>query len=205
LSLDAAFYWPKNCRVYGQYLVDEYYYEGEDYPKRSALLIGGDWTHVLGLSNVWLNMEYVRVDRWTYNYEAAYPWNRLNYYNSLLGHPIGPDADLFHAAPEIAFGKHFLFRTSFDYCRRGETGIDTPLNIADHLGETHPDFPLGIVEKTSSIGLQVEYTPDVNWLFHMTFQYVSKSNRENIENNTSSHFSFLVSVQNNLRLIFNEK
>jgi len=202
LSLEATVYWPRNYRFYGQYLVDEYYYEGENYPKRTALLVGVDWTKAFGWANCWLNLEYVRVDRWTYNYEATSPWNRLNYYNSLLGHPIGPDADLIHVEPEIYLFRNILFRAAFDYSRHGETKIDTPLRLSEHYGETHPHFPFGIVEKTSSLTFQFECAPSASWLANITLQYLSCSNQEHIECNNMSHFAFRVTVQNNLHLVF---
>lgn len=202
LSFEATFYWPQDFRFYGQYLVDEYYYEGEHYPKRTGLLLGADWIRACGSSRCWLNLEYVRIDRWVYNYEMTAPWNRLNYYNSLLGHPMGPDGDLIHVAPELYLGHELILRTAFDYYRHGETTVSTPLNTEEQLEQHHVKFPFGVVEKTASFSFEFEYAPSVQWLINLTFQHQTRKNVANVQGVHSNRSAFLVRIQHNLHKIF---
>ncbi|MBD3384175.1 hypothetical protein GF407_04530 [candidate division KSB1 bacterium] len=202
LAMDAAFYYPDKVRWYGQFLVDEYYYEGEDYPNRTALLLGMDWFSPLNFNPLWLNAEYVRIDRWTYNYEAFAPWNRLNYYNAILGHPLGPDADLVHVEAEYALSRDFLLDAQIQHMRQGETTIDTPLITKEELGEHHPPFPYGTIEKNLIFSLQLQYFPAPHWYLFGYVQYKDISNAGHVEGNSDSELAWRLGLMYNLRLVF---
>jgi hypothetical protein len=202
-SFDAAFYRPKGMRFYGQFLVDEYYYEKEHYPNRTAMLFGIDCNRVPGWNRIGLNIEYVRIDRWVYNYETNISWNRLNYLNSIFGHPIGPDADLYHIEWEFYIGWNSLIRATYEYSRKGETTIDTPLNTDEQLEQNHPPFPFGIPEKRSLIDFQLEYAPNASFLFLLNFRDIIQRDSEHIKGKSVHTFTFRVGFMHNLRQVFN--
>ena len=199
ISLEASLYWPKHWRFYGQYLVDEYYYERESYPNQTASLIGADWTNALGSDRLWLNVEYVRVSRWVYNYLYTNSWNRLDYYNSILGHPIGPDADLCQIQLVSYLGYHILIRTSFNYLRKGETTNETPLFPGNEYKKNHPPFPFGVVEKNMTIMVECEFSPSVDWFLNAVFKYTHSENADHIIDTKKDDWAYLISLQYRFR------
>jgi len=194
IALDASCYFPGG-RVYAQYAVDEYYYEGEHYPKRTALLIGGEWINALGWDRLWLAGEYVRADRWIYNYEADYPWNRLTYYNSHLGHPVGPDADLIHLKAQVFLSSSIIGKAVLQWRRQGETEITTPLYQQEQLEKHHPPFPYGTVERTFIPRFSLLYIPNAAWRINVNWAPVSISNKDHVEGAEDSEIRFQVRVE----------
>ena len=199
LALDAALYWPDGFRWYGQVVIDEYQYEGEG-PNNTGILVGFDWTKALGWSRLWMSGEYVRIGRWTYNYESSATWNRLSYYNGILGHPLGPDSDLIHVEPEVYLGRNFLLRLPVDYTRRGETPIDTPYNSGEIDWTKIVQFPFGVVEKQLTMGMELECTPSMGWLVRVLLQYRTVENDGYVNGKKSTEFGFRIFVQHNLRV-----
>jgi hypothetical protein len=195
LAMDASYYGPSGWRLYGQFAVDEYYYEGEEYPNRTALLLGASWIQPFQLQDLIVNAEYVRIDRWMYNYEIEEPWNRLVYYNSLLGHPIGPDADLLHLEAEIALTRSLLLRPQIQLQRNGETSVFTPLSTPQELGKDDPPFPYGVIETQFRPSLVLEYFPDPAWRFYLYLQYQNTSNVNHIELDSEGRFAIKAGLE----------
>ncbi|MFO7890467.1 MAG: capsule assembly Wzi family protein [bacterium] len=194
IALDASHYFPGG-RVYVQYAVDEYYYEGEHYPKRTALLVGGEWINVLGWDKLWLMGEYVRADRWIYNYEALYPWNRLTYYNSHLGHPVGPDADLIHVEAQVFLSSSLLGKVVLQWMRQGETEITTSLYQQEQFEKHHPPFPHGRVERTFTPRMSLIYVPNARWRMNVNWAPVRVENKDHMKGRESTEFRFQVRVE----------
>jgi hypothetical protein len=195
LSMEASFYWPKNVRLYSQYMVDEYYYEGEHYPKRTALLAGFDWVNCCDQEWLSIHSEYARVDRWTYNYEASAPWDRLVYYRAILGHPIGPDGDLLSFETDSYLGRGFLASLILDYSRSGETKIETPLHVKDELNRDHVAFPYGVVQKETSTTFHLEYFPNISWLLNIDFRLQNIKNQGHSLGKNWNRASFYLGFQ----------
>lgn len=193
LSLDASRYFTGG-RVYVQYAVDEYYYEGENYPKRTALLVGGEWIKPLGWDKLWLAGEYVKVDRWIYNYEADYPWNRLTYYNSNLGHPIGPDADLVYFEAQLFIPPCLLGQIELNYVRQGETKITTPLYVQQQLGNHNPPFPFGTVEYTFAPSVAFIFIPNAQLRIGAKCATISIENKDHVKGKNTSDIHFTINI-----------
>jgi len=156
LAFDASTFLSKSFRLYGQLVVDEFYYEKEHYPNRTGWLAGFDWLGPFGRGTGVLHAEYVKIDRWVYNYEAESPWARMNYFNSILGYPIGPDGDLWVIAHEFALTRNTLVQIQGGMQRHGETTVFTTLHTNEQLEKNHPPFPFGVVEKTTFGGINLE-------------------------------------------------
>jgi hypothetical protein len=157
LAFDASTYLSNSFRMYGQFVVDEFYYEKEHYPNRTGWLAGFDWLGPFGSGTGVLHAEYVKIDRWVYNYEAESPWARMNYFNSILGHPIGPDGDIWVIAHEFALAGNSRVQIQGGMQRRGETTVFTTLHTDEQLEQNHPPFPFGIVEKTTFGKVNIEW------------------------------------------------
>ncbi len=194
LALDAAVFPFRDWRFYGRFMVDEYYYENEPYPNQTAWLAGFDWTNVWGAGRSMLNVEYVRLSRWVYNYEASGPWNKLDYYNTVFGHPLGPDAELWRFEKYFYTGFSTLLRLNVDYIRRGETLINTPLVVAQQRFLTHPPFPFGTVETTRFFMLFLDYIPSIAWKFSAGLGVRSVRNKGHREGDGETKILFQVNL-----------
>jgi hypothetical protein len=176
LAADAALFLPRGFRWYVQVAVDEYYYEGEDYPRRAAFLAGADWCGQSRGLPLFLNVEVARMDRWIYNYDARYAWSRLDYFNSILGHPLGPDTEMLRSlvewTPRPVLSTRFLLIVT----RRGETTVSTPLNNNDLAGTTHEPFPSGIVTSV------LQFQTVVTWRFRPCWRIEADIAALNIKN-----------------------
>lgn len=192
LAMDASLYYPENWRFYGQLAVDEYYYEQEHYPNQTAWLAGFDWIEGFGWNRLWLTAEYVRISRWIYNYGAQAYWNRLNYYNSILGHPLGPDSDLLYISAELLLTSDIVLCPKFRLKRQGETIINSPLIVSNELENHRPPFPFGIVEKTQQLALELSYTPSPAFRFKGIVLYNKIENYINQENINKDYFCFRI-------------
>lgn len=202
LLLDGSVCWPQNFRFYGQMVVDEFIYEGEDYPNRMGYLLGFDWIGAFSQPYLSLNAEYAKTDRWLYNYEETSHWNRLNYFNAILGHPLGPDSDVIHIASEAYLGKQLLIRPFFEYIRQGETKVTTPLINLNQEGQRHPPFPYGIVATSTLAGLYLEYAPHPDWIFSGFVQYRDVKNSGNLLDESRAETAYRLSVRHDLRFVF---
>lgn len=165
LAFDASFFPTRTFRLYGQFTVDEFYYEKEHYPNRTGWLAGFDWMSPVGRGSGVLHAEYVKIDRWTYNYEAESYWARLNYFNSILGHPIGPDGDLLAFSHESSPVNDVFLQVQGGIRRKGETTVFTYLDTDEQLEQNHPPFPFGTVEKTTYAGIDLEWRMFRNFRF----------------------------------------
>lgn len=197
LAVDAAIYWPVGFRWYGQAVIDEYQYEGEG-PNNVGLLFGFEWLDVLGWSRFRLNAEYVCISRWTYNYELTAPWNKMIYFNGILGHPIGPDADLIHVEPEVYLGSGILIRIPVNYVRGGETSVHTPYDSEQMDWTTNVPFPFGVIEKRLTTGLEMEWAPGIDWLVQLKLQYTSIMNMGHGAGENKARFGFRIFVQHDV-------
>jgi hypothetical protein len=163
--LDASWWPSRRLQVYGQLVVDDYQFEQKDErdkePAEVGFLVGAHGGDPFGLNGVFVTVEYARVNPWTYN--QPLPWNRYEYGDALLGHPLGPDADAFYVSVGKWFNKDFSAELDYRFVRHGETSIDTawPVPIAGPWGEaSFPEgFPLGVASKSHRMGLAVRFHP----------------------------------------------
>ena len=164
LAADAALFRPRGFRWYAQVAVDEYYYEREDYPRRAAFLAGADWCGQSQGLPLFVNLEYARMDRWIYNYDARYPWSRLDYFNSVLGHPLGPDSEMLRSLVEWTPWSVLNTRFLLSFTRQGETTATTPFFNSELAGKTSQPFPSGTVTSV------LQFRTIVTWRFRPSWR-----------------------------------
>ena len=165
-SLDAT-WWPKErLQVYGQFLVDDFQFEHKSEkdkePQEIGFLLGLHSGDPFGLANTSFSLEYARVNPWTYNQKL--PWNRYVFGNTLLGHPLGPDADAIYASVTKWLNDKFTGEVNYRFGRHGDTSVysDWPVPIlGPREGASFPDgsFPLGIVAKSHKVGVVARFHP----------------------------------------------
>ncbi len=154
-AIDAYWNMLEELDVWGEFLVDDFQYDLETEPNQIAWLCGGSLKNLSRLPGVFADIEYVRVNNWTYGHRL--PWNRYTYGNGMLGHPIGPDADRTTVHIGRRFGRSFDLLLRYRYERQGEGNIDDPRDSAVPFGST---FLTGSVETTRSAGIRLEAHPD---------------------------------------------
>ncbi|MCX5800995.1 MAG: hypothetical protein NTX17_06370 [Candidatus Eisenbacteria bacterium] len=168
-SFDAT-WWPKErLQLYGQFLVDDYQFERKSStdkePPEIAFLLGLHSGDPFGLLNTSVNLEYVRVNPWTYS--QPLPWNKYVYGGALLGHPLGPDADAFYVSVTRWLNEKFTCEIDYRFARHGETSIenDWPVPVVGPWGDaSFPEgsFPLGTAEKSHRVGILAGFHPTLH-------------------------------------------
>jgi hypothetical protein len=165
-----ATWWPGDrSQLYGQLVVDDYQFENkkesDEEPSEIGFLLGLHSGDPFGLMNTSVTLEYARVNSWTYN--QGYEWNRYTYNETLLGHPIGPDADAFYLTVNRWFSDTFTGRLDYRLLRHGEICVDTdwPVPVVgpwDGASFPEGDFPVGTVASSHKLGVLARFHPNVH-------------------------------------------
>lgn len=188
LSFDFSWVIKRGIKIYGEYLTDDYVYEYSENPNKIAYLLGFYWASPFGIDGLMVGTEYARIMNWVYTH--SHDECRYRFYDGIIGHPLGPDADNFSLESKYYLGSNFHVSVLYGYTRHGEHNISSPYGS---YGYRHEKFPTGIVEKTSAISGIVEYNPSIYFFISSQFRYYSVSNKENFEGRGDDGFSFKLS------------
>jgi hypothetical protein len=153
----------KDLRVYGEWFVDDFSVArvGEHwYGNKVAWLAGFHATNPLGLPRSDWRVEYVRLEPYVYSH--TFPINVYKNYNTLLGHPAGPNADLLHATWLFWGDRHWQLLLSAERYRHGANPADRnvggeadrPFHVSDDQSVYFLD---GIAERRMSLRLEARY------------------------------------------------
>ncbi len=150
----------KGVRLYGEVLDDDYVLDPPDVPDKWAFLLGGHLRPLCLLpgSRVdgWIRFEYAQVRKWTYTHRSVV--NSYSFSDTMIiGHPIGPDADLLDSEIGLFFHPRISLKTYYRSARQGEGRIDQPWVKGDD--DPHPSFPSGTVETLNQTGLKLYLYP----------------------------------------------
>lgn len=193
LQVDLVWDDKKGVKLYSAFLVDDM--PGIPYsskvPWRVGLLTGGDFL----FKGFRIKSEYVLISRYTYTYLVE----RGDYisYGELLGHPLGPDANLWWV--EFLPGKRvndLYYGLKFIRKRHGEGRLGDRYKI----GENPEGLQIltGVVEDTSYVGVITGYNKDFskyNLNIRMDLGYtwiVNPSNQEGFRKGCSWEISAAV-------------
>ena len=98
LGFDFNFTPFRKILLYGELLIDDFQIEkknsSDKEPNEIAYSLGTKAVDLFGLTGTELNLEYLRINNWTYN--QKYPWNRYLYKHRIIGNSLGPDTDELH-------------------------------------------------------------------------------------------------------------
>lgn len=151
---------PLNIGAYGEFLIDDYQYapdkQGE--PNHTGLILGMESvSRALGKPIYWLT-EYTRVTRWVYNHST--PFTKWMRYGIPLGHPYGPDFEMYYGFLSVAFG-NLNIALEFENLKKGEASINdywpVPLNNSGEYRFPKDNFLSGNVKVSNSVGLRGEF------------------------------------------------
>lgn len=146
-------------RVYGEILNDDYVVDPPDVPDKWGFLVGGHLRPlcILPSSRIdsWIRLEYAQIQKWVYTHRSVV--NCFSFSDTvLIGHFIGPDADLFGSEIGLFFSPNISLKAFYRFARKGEGTIDDPwVRGQDH----HPPFPSGTVEVQNQAGLKCYLYP----------------------------------------------
>jgi hypothetical protein len=181
--------------LYGEFLIDDLQIEkktsSDREPNELGYSLGVKLGDFLGLNGSELDLEYIRINNWTYNQKN--PWNRYTYKNKLIGSPLGPDADNLLISIGSYLKKGLEAKISYELTRRGEGRInsswDEPWLYIEDYKES---FPSGIVEKTDKFQLSLNYNFKSIFRANLFFDYVKISNSENVSGSDEELYGFTI-------------
>jgi hypothetical protein len=175
----------RNLLLYGELLIDDLQIEnksqGDKEPNELGYTGGFFMLDPAGLNGWELNLEYTRINDWTYN--QSLERNRYLHRNRLLGNPMGPDADDLAVNVSTWWRKGLRSEISFARGRKGEGAVDSPWDQpwVSSVGDYHEEFPSGVVQTSSRLGLAWEYS--YQSVLHCTigWEYFNFENYQNVE------------------------
>lgn len=143
-------------RLYAEWLADDFQYQSDSNdPHAVTWLTGIEWYPQLLNKQLGVNSEYVRVNRWTYTH--LIPDNEFTHFGSMIGHPIGTDADFFTINVTFDATSSARIITRVSHQRNGEANITDRFYGEDYL---NIPFPSGIVEKMTELQIGWKYRPN---------------------------------------------
>jgi hypothetical protein len=178
---------PKKGMVfYGELLVDDFQIEkktqGDQEPNELGYSGGLSLVDLLGFKGVGLDLEYTRINNWTYNQKEGQ--NRYLHEEKLLGNPLGPDADNLGVNLSAWIKKGLKSQITYQVQRHGEGRVNSPWSEPWMLteGEYQEKFPTGVVEKRNYIGIAWQYNYANILRCELSCGRFNFENYQNIEN-----------------------
>lgn len=154
------------------------------FSNKFGLQTGVFWVDPLGLSDLDIRAEYVRLEPFVYSHN--FDINTYEHYSTLLGHRIGPNADLWHVKMVYRFAPWMQAEVLFERERQGENPVEmdgTVVNVGGNAqqGRRPTDVPerifmAGDVETHRRLGVGIQFMPIHNWNLQMTYKHVQNGN-----------------------------
>jgi len=153
VSADFAVRPVDGLKLYGQFLVDDFSYSGDD-PNALGYIAGFYASDPLGFSGTDFRAEYTRVD--TYAYTHRVTENQFTHYGWVIGHNLGPDADYLLMELGRMINVDMSLKLSYAFERQGVHTVRSRLHGEDY---EQMEFPSEPVEQQHKIGLQFLWEP----------------------------------------------
>jgi hypothetical protein len=185
-SLDFNLRPKKGMLLYGEFLIDDLQIEkktqGDREPNELGYWGGLSLLDLFGFKGVGLNLEYARINNWTFNQKEEQ--NRYLHEKKLLGNPLGSDADNLSFSLSAWLKKGLKSKITYQLERHGEGRVDSPWNEPWTLteGEYKEKFPSGVVEKLNYLGIALQYNYDNIFRCELSYGHFDFENYQNIEN-----------------------
>lgn len=120
-SLDFSWRMLSGLKIYGEWLVDDITTTklGSDFfGNKFGYQAGVFWVDPLQFAGSDLLIEYTRIKPYVYSHSLQ-DYNKYKHYDTLLGHPIGPNSDLWYLRYRWQPHRRLLLETNFQYYRHG--------------------------------------------------------------------------------------
>lgn len=169
---------------YGEFLIDDlqdeiFYGKPADEPQLVGATLGTRWEDPAGVKGITLRSEYTAITRWVYtSIKEEYPEYRYTHNGEIIGHWLGPDADLLTVEAIKSFGKKLEASLKYQRERHGE-GRD--LSDVWHEEEYGVKTRLlsGTVETSQRVRLKLEYIISESSSTSFAFEKESIKNKDN--------------------------
>jgi hypothetical protein len=186
VSFDFNFTPKRNLLFYGEFLIDDFQIEkkskSDQEPNELGYVAGFLYAFPSKLNGFQMNLEYDRVNNRTYNQKNV--WNRYLNRNKLIGSKLGPNSDDLKASIKGWLTKDLEAELDYGLLRKGEGSVysvwEEPWLYAE--GHYQEKFPLGVVEETNELLLQLGYSYDVVLRVNLSLRYAKVTNKNNILN-----------------------
>lgn len=167
-------------RLYAEWLADDFQYQSDSNdPHAVTWLAGFEWYPHLLKRQLGVNSEYVRVNRWAYTH--LIPDNEFTHFGTMIGHPIGTDADIFTIGVSYDVTSSARIITRFNHQRNGEADITDRFYGEDYQ---NIPYPSGIVEKLSELRIGWKYRPNSAFNGSIDYSWRNIQNAEHIKDKT---------------------
>jgi hypothetical protein len=177
--------------LYGEFLIDDLQIEsksqGDKEPNELAYFGGVSVFDPFGLRATEINLEYARINNWTYN--QVQERNRYLNRNRLLGNPLGPDTDRIRVSLSRRLRRGLKSTLSYQRTRSGEGSVNAfwsqPWMTAQ--GDYREKFPSGVVETEHNFGLTLQYRHSAALGCRLAWNYLEFTNHQNVEKLKEDH------------------
>jgi len=177
--------------LYGEFLIDDLQIESKSQadkePNELACLGGVSLLDPFGLRATEINLEYTRINNWTYN--QVEERNRYLNRNRLLGNPLGPDTDRIRLSLSRWLRRGLKSTLSYQRTRSGEGSVNAlwsqPWMTAQE--DYKEKFPSGVVETEHNFGLILQYRHSVALGCRLAWNYLEFTNYQNVERLKEDH------------------
>ena len=142
------------------------------------------------------NIEYTRIGSFVYLHRGAATY--YSYYNAPIGHPLGPDSDMWKVGFSSQLGNDIGLEVNYLARRRGENRLEPAVSAEGHKGDP---FPQGIVEKRRGVDISLDWYVADDLLLRGDFRHMKVSNLNNLagEDDTISTLEISLTYRLDLR------
>jgi hypothetical protein len=106
-----------------------------DFSNKFSLQSGLMWTDPLGLEDVDIHADYVRIEPWIYTHKI--PINTFRHFDSPLGHSLGPNSDRWRVKLKRRWSRDMATSLSFSRSRHGDNVLLEDGTIINVGGDLH--------------------------------------------------------------------
>jgi hypothetical protein len=184
----------------GEFLVDDVYLVetnyNRTYPNQVAFRQEIAWSGHPMPDGSMLHAEYTRLGSFVYLHRGAA--NDLSHYGAPVGHPMGPDTDLWEIGYYSQLRENIGLEVNYLARRRGENRLEPAVSAQGHRGDP---FPTGVVEKRKGIDISLDWYIADDFLLRGDFRHMKVSNLNNLagEDDTISTLEISLTYRLDLR------
>ncbi len=150
------------------------------FSNKFGLQAGLFWVDPFRIQDTDIRAEYVRLEPFVYSHN--FDINTYEHYETLLGHRIGPNADLWHIQVTRRFLTWMTVSVLFERERQGENPVNVDGSVVNvggnaQLGRRPTDLPVrdfmaGDVEIRTRLGLQMNFEPMRDWAIRAVYRRI---------------------------------
>lgn len=183
MGFDVDIHPGKGWRMYLAYVVDDLKklkVFSNDFANKFSLQTGLQWVDPLGLKNLDLWAEYVRIEPWIYTHK--FPINTFRHFDSPLGHALGPNSDCWQGRITHRLSRDLSLITELSRTRHGDNELLADGSVRNVGGDLHlgwrpgderdsKKFLDGRLSRRTRLGARVELRVWPDLLFAAAYGY----------------------------------